>query len=100
MSKHQLLNWAIAACGILFILIQVFVSLNIDGFTGTDDQSVEAIKNINPEYTPWVKNVLEHSQDWMETVLFAVQGSLGIGVIIFYILRQRNKKQIRDQSEK
>lgn len=56
---------------------------------GSDDQSVSLIQDISPGYKPWVSSIWEPKSDAMEMVIFGLQAALGLGIIIFYILKQR-----------
>jgi cobalt/nickel transport protein len=91
MSRKLLLNIGIIICGLLIVLLQILISTHFSGHIGTDDKSIDIIKEIAPGYKPWIGNIWEHSNNRIETVLFAIQASLGLGIIIFYILKQRNK---------
>ncbi len=92
MHRKQFQNIAIIFGGILIVLLQIILSNSLPGFTGTDDQSIEKIKEIAPNYMPWPSNVFEFTGEWSETVLFAIQASLGLGITIYYILKQRKKR--------
>jgi cobalt transport protein len=77
--------------GLLIVILQILISSHFSTHIGTDDKSIDIIKEIAPGYKPWVGNVWEHTNNWGEITLFALQASLGLGIIIFYILKQRNK---------
>ena len=90
--KEKRYNLLIFASALIIVLIQIMISLNTGGFTGTDDQAVATIQEIAPNYEPWASNLLEYNRDWIETTLFALQAVLGLGIILFYILKNQNKK--------
>ncbi|TLX77011.1 cobalt ABC transporter substrate-binding protein CbiN [Labilibacter sediminis] len=78
--------------GLLVIAFQVFMSGFFSEHTGTDDQSVDVIRQIAPNYTPWFDNVLEFDNELSEPLLFILQASVGIGIIALYIIKQHRKK--------
>jgi cobalt/nickel transport protein len=77
--------------GALIVLLQVALSVHASQYEGTDDQSVEVIQKIAPDYTPWVSTVWEHQQPWYENLVFAFQLAIGLGVILFYLYNQHKK---------
>ena len=64
-------------------------------FKGADDAAMEAIMEINPEYTPWMSSVWEPPSDEAESLLFTLQAAIGSVVLLFGFgyLRGRNKKE-------
>lgn len=92
MNKNRLINTAIIVFGLVFISIQVFVFKRFSGFSGTDDQSIDVINEVAPDYDPWINTMFDFSHPQSETILFALQGAMGVGVIVFYIIKQRQKK--------
>ena len=77
--------------GALIVLLQVMLSMHASQYEGTDDQSVEVIQKIDPDYTPWASTIWEPHYQWYENLAFAFQIAIGLGVIIFYIYNQRKK---------
>ena len=52
-------------------------------FGGADGQAVEAIAEINPDYAPWFQSILEPPGGETESLLFALQASLGASVLAY-----------------
>lgn len=90
--KNRFVNYIIAAGGIGIVLLQVFVSKRFTRHVGTDDKSVDLITEIAPDYKPWASNIWEHTNDSTEILIFALQAAIGLSIIIFYIVKQRNKR--------
>lgn len=90
MKKNTLYNLLIIGCGILVVVLQITVSSRFSNFEGTDDQSVDIIGEIAPDYQPWAHSILELKSEWSEKVLFALQATLGLTIIILYIIKQRS----------
>lgn len=68
---------------IIIIVIGVFPLLMIKDseFGGADGKAEELIQEINPDYEPWAKNIIELPGGETESLLFALQAALGAGVI-------------------
>lgn len=61
-------------------------------FSGADGQAEEVIASITPHYEPWFTSVWEPPSGEIESLLFALQGALGAGVIFYYIGYQKGKR--------
>jgi cobalt/nickel transport protein len=94
MQNKRTYNLAIILSGLGIIAFQVLMVLLFPAHEGTDDQSVAVIQDIAPDYKPWVSSVWEPSSDTMEMIFFGLQAALGLGIIIFYILRQRKSFKV------
>jgi cobalt/nickel transport protein len=68
-------------------------------FAGTDDQGMEAIVAINPDYKPWFKPVWEPPSGEIANLFFALQGALGAGILGYYLglRRGQSQRQKREQ---
>ncbi len=69
------------ACGLIILPI-LFVNGN---FEGADSQAEEMISQVSPNYQPWFKPFWEPPSGEIESLLFALQASIG-SAIIFYIV--------------
>ncbi len=68
-------------------------------YTGTDDQGMEAIAEIDENYEPWFTSIFEPSSDQMEVTLFSLQTAIGAGLLGFFIGRiKRKPKQNHDNA--
>ena len=68
-------------------------------FGGTDDQAEDAIKEIRPDYTPWMEPLWKPPSGEVETLLFAVQaagGAFVLGYVIGYLRKQTILVEKRD----
>ena len=62
-------------------------------FGGADGEAEEIIGEIDPNYTPWVENIIEPPGGETESLLFCLQAAIG-GIILgggFGYLIARNK---------
>ncbi|MGM0375604.1 MAG: energy-coupling factor ABC transporter substrate-binding protein [Bacteroidota bacterium] len=92
MNKSRWVNTGIVISGLVFILAQIVISRSFSDFTGTDDQSVDTINEIAPDYEPWVETIFDFTTEQNEVILFALQAAIGIGVIVFYVLKKRQRR--------
>ncbi len=71
---------------VLMILLAVgpLALLKDAEFLGADGLAEQAIAKSNPDYEPWFSSILEPASGEIESLLFALQASIGTG-IIFYI---------------
>ncbi|MCT4640291.1 MAG: cobalt transport protein CbiN [Bacteroidales bacterium] len=88
MKRYFLIVFAIVLVALPFILFN-----SMEMFQGTDDQSVEVIENIAPDYKPWAESLWEPANDVQEAILFAFQTAIGVSLICFYIIYKRRQKK-------
>lgn len=86
---------------ILFILVIAIVILPLminskAEYGGADDAAEEAITEISPGYKPWFSSIWEPPSGEIESLIFAVQASLGTGVICYYFGYLKGKKKERE----
>ena len=91
MKKSTIINSAIVLFAILLIGFQFVLPGITSSFKGTDDQAVGIINEIAPNYSPWAESLWEPTGEWGETVLFALQTTLGLGIIVLYFLRRNTR---------
>lgn len=88
----------------IFPLISLDVSSPASGgqqterFTGTDDQATALIKEISPDYRPWLSSIYEPPSGEIEGLLFALQAALGAGIIGYYLGYCRGRAKTADES--
>lgn len=58
-------------------------------FSGADGLAEEAITKSHPEYEPWFSPFMEPASGEIESLLFALQASIGAGFIGYYIGRTK-----------
>ncbi|PKK38807.1 Additional substrate-specific component CbiN of cobalt ECF transporter [Clostridiaceae bacterium JG1575] len=67
-------------------------------FEGADGKAEETITEVNENYKPWAKPLIEPPGGETESLLFALQASLGAAVI-FYILGYLKGKNQKKETE-
>lgn len=61
-------------------------------FGGADGLAMDTITEIAPDYKPWVDSILTPKSGEVESLLFALQASIGTGVVAFILGRITAKK--------
>ena len=62
-------------------------------FCGSDGEAESVITEIDPNYTPWFDSLLEPKSGEIESLLFTLQGSLGVGIITYILGYYKGKKK-------
>lgn len=62
-------------------------------FGGSDGEAETVITEINPNYRPWFDSLLEPKSGEIESLLFTLQGSLGVGIITYILGYYKGKKK-------
>lgn len=78
---------------VMFAALPVFYLQSAD-FAGADSKAEKVIKEVNPDYEPWLVSIWEPPSGEVESLLFVVQGALGAGIIGYCLgyLRGRKKR--------
>lgn len=63
-------------------------------FGGADGQATEAIAEVQPEYEPWFKPLIEPPGTETESLLFALQAAIGAGTIGYIIGLYRGRSRV------
>ena len=69
-------------------------------FTGSDDQAKNAVSKIDPSYKPWAKPLMEPPSGEVESLLFALQASLGAGFIGYWLGCSVTRTRLREEQGK
>ncbi|MBC9783705.1 energy-coupling factor ABC transporter substrate-binding protein [Heliobacterium chlorum] len=101
MSKFSIRNnILLIAAAVLLSALPLFMSHHFSegnaAFSGTDDQAEAAIQEINPDYKPWFQSFWEPPSSEIESLLFALQATLGAGFIGYYIGQKRKRSNPLD----
>lgn len=79
---------------IIVILISVIPLLTLKNaeFAGADGLAETAVTEIAPNYKPWFSSIYEPASGEIESLLFALQATIGAGVMGFILGRITAKK--------
>lgn len=73
----------------------------VEIFVGSDDQAKNAVSKIDPSYKPWAKPLMEPPSAEIESLLFALQASLGAGFIGYWYGSAVTRSRLsREQGER
>lgn len=88
--------------GLNIILLLAVVALMVGAllinkngeYGGSDGEAETVITEIDPNYEPWFDSLLEPKSGEIESLLFTLQGSLGVGIITYILgyYKGKNKK--------
>jgi cobalt/nickel transport protein len=84
-------NIVLVIIAILLIVSPLVINKNAE-YSGADGQAEEVITEIDPNYKPWFSSIYEPQSGEVESLLFAVQASLGTGIICYYLGYIKGKK--------
>ena len=93
MSKNNTMTFWLIVLVILLAVIPLFLAPHGSEFGGADDQAETVISEIQPDYVPWFHSFFEPPSGEIESLLFALQASLGTGFIAYYFGLKKGLKQ-------
>lgn len=67
---------------IILAVIPLFINSNKE-FGGADGEAENVIMEIDNDYEPWIESIWAPPSGEVESLIFALQASLGTGVIAF-----------------
>jgi cobalt/nickel transport protein len=90
---------------ILFLLVIVLAVIPFwlqkgAKFGGSDDKATGVITQIKPDYKPWFKSIWKPPSTEVESLLFALQASIGSLIIGYYFGYVRGRKKREDVNKK
>ncbi len=83
-------NTVFGAAVLIIIAIAVVANAAV-GLLGTDNQGVELIQKIDPNYQPWFSSFFIPGSG-LDLVLFAVQALIGLAILVYFIRYLRKKR--------
>ena len=76
----------------------------VELFAGADNKAKDLIGEIDPNYRPWFKPLMEPASGEIASLLFALQAALGAGFIGYYlgvsVTRERMQQEAQMRAEK
>lgn len=93
MSQSKRIILWVSMAVVAAVLFQIVMADTLALFDGTDDQSVGVIQQIDANYQPIFEPFWEPGSDQTETLLFALQTLIGVGIIGAYIIYSEKRKR-------
>lgn len=90
--KKGLSNWVLIGLFVLIIIFPLAFNRTAE-YGGADGQAEAAITASNPDYVPWFSSLWEPPSGEIESLLFALQASLGTGFMAYYFGLMKGRKQ-------
>ncbi|MDX2099939.1 MAG: energy-coupling factor ABC transporter substrate-binding protein [Leptolyngbyaceae cyanobacterium bins.59] len=92
-------SWGFVVGAIILSLGPLLV-LQGQEFGATDAQNTDAIQEIQPNYQPWFKPVIQDSGPEVQTFLFAVQSGIGAGVLGYILGLYKGRSERSEQKDR
>ncbi|WEG72731.1 energy-coupling factor ABC transporter substrate-binding protein [Vagococcus intermedius] len=70
---------------VVILMISAFVFNSTGEYGGSDDAAETLITELRPDYEPWFEPIYEPKSGEIESLLFTLQGSIGVGIIAYAI---------------
>ena len=83
MQTSQKENWWLVV-GVVLLIVTPLIFVRGE-YGGSDGEAQEAIAEIQPNYQPWFKPVLELPSQEVESLLFVSQGAIAAGTLGYII---------------
>jgi cobalt/nickel transport protein len=87
-------NIVLISIVVLFGIIPLYILKDAE-FVGADSLATQAITQINSAYKPWFEPILRPKSSEVESLLFAIQASIGSGIVGYgfgYLVGIKNKR--------
>lgn len=84
MNKKSITNLLLIIVVIALVALPLVFAPKSAEFSGADDQASDAIAELQPGYTPWFHSLWVPPSGEIESLLFALQASLGTGFIAYF----------------
>lgn len=91
---------ALAVVPLMIIKKPVPDGKEVEIFTGSDDQAINAIGKIDPSYKPWAKSLMEPPSGEVESLLFSLQAALGMGFLGYWYGSAATRSRLRREQDK
>jgi cobalt/nickel transport protein len=86
-------NLILALIVVLLAVVPLFITKNAE-FGGADGHAQDAITQIDSTYEPWFTSIWTPPSGEVESLLFALQASIGVGFICYYFGYAKGKKEL------
>lgn len=87
-------NFLLLLTCVLIAIGAFFLAPKDAEFGGSDGGAEVAITEVNPDYEPWFASIYEPASGEIESLLFTLQGSIGVGIITYVLGYHKGKKYV------
>lgn len=94
-NKYFFFNNTFLIMLVVIISVTPLTLLGKAGFEGADTNAKEISLQINPKYTQWIKPMWQPPSSEIETLLFALQASIGTGIICYFLGLSKGKNSTK-----
>ncbi|MBO3463435.1 energy-coupling factor ABC transporter substrate-binding protein [Aetokthonos hydrillicola Thurmond2011] len=95
-KNQQINNWLLLLA-VVVLAVSPLILVKDGKFGGSDDQAKAKINEIQPDYKPWFKSLVELPSAEVQSLLFSVQAAAGAGVIGYVIGLYKGRSEQRNQ---
>lgn len=85
-------NFLLILLCIVISIGALFLAPKESEFGGSDGQAEATITEIKEDYEPWFTSIYEPASGEIESLLFTLQGSIGVGIICYVIGLNKGKQ--------
>lgn len=91
-TNQRWYNWLLILT-VFSLAIAPLILVPNSEFSGADDQAAQTIQEINPNYQPWFKPLVQPASGEIASLLFSLQAGLGAGVIGYVMGLYRGRRE-------
>lgn len=84
---------------VIFLVVIPLVFRSHASFSGTDTEAIKVIEELAPSYKPWIGSLWSPNSSEVESLLFAVQASIGSIVIGYFVGFSRAKLKYHSRND-
>jgi cobalt/nickel transport protein len=96
-KKRAIVLWILLGLVVLLVVVPLYLNPGSQ-FAGADGAAEAAIKEIQPQATPWFRPFWAPPGKETESLLFALEAALGSGVIGYFLGLKRGERKARVRS--
>lgn len=91
-KNTKLQNWLLIGIFAAIVILPLAINRTAE-YGGADGQAEAEILQSNPDYQPWFESFWEPPSSEVESLLFALQASIGTGFIAYFFGLMKGRKQ-------
>lgn len=92
-------DWILVLLVVVLAAAPLFLARGAE-FNGADAEAESAVTEIRPDYQPWFSPIFEPPSGEIESLIFAVQAAIGVGVLAYFFGYRHGLRQRQQQGDK